>query len=85
MEGTVREKDTWGRRNVTEAQADHENVPLRSPPINPAAEPALRPLFPQWLSQRPGDSSDRQLQLQELLLVLEQISQNELQPETLSL
>lgn len=40
-----------GKRNIMEAHADHENVPLRSPAINPAAEPALTPLFPQQLSQ----------------------------------
>lgn len=38
VEGTVREKDTLGRRNIMEAHADHESVPLRPPPINPVAD-----------------------------------------------
>lgn len=35
MEDTVRDKDVLGKRKVIEVPGDHENVPLRSPALNP--------------------------------------------------
>jgi len=35
MEDTVRDKDILGKRKVMEVPGDHENVPLRSPALNP--------------------------------------------------